>query len=77
LCRQRTITVARTGATVVVQRGNFVITCCSIPAEKLVRSGLADELLAGKPINFAHIGIDLCSQWNCFRRSDHDFFIGR
>src|ERR1700737_3425408 len=61
----------------IVQSGNLVITCCGIPAKKLVRSGLADEFLASKPINFTHIGIDFRSQWNCLRRSDDNLFIGR
>jgi hypothetical protein len=47
----------RTGATVVVQRGNFVVAGSCGPLESLIRRGFADELLSGEPKNLTHVGI--------------------
>jgi hypothetical protein len=47
----------RTGAAMVVQSGDFVIAGGCGPLENLVRYGFANELLAGKPENFTHVGI--------------------
>src|SRR3982751_6262494 len=68
---------ARTGAAVVVQSGNLVIAGGGVPAQKLVRSGLADEFLAREPINCPHIAIDFGSQRNCLCQCDNNFFVSR
>jgi hypothetical protein len=47
----------RTGAAVVVQSGKFVIAGGCGPLEDLIRCGFANELLAGEPKNFTHVGI--------------------
>lgn len=47
----------RTGPAMIVQRGNFVIAGGCGPLENLIRCGFANELLAGEPENFTHVGI--------------------
>ena len=47
----------RTGPAVIVQRGDFVIAGGCSPFENLIRWRLTNELLAGEPENFAHVGI--------------------
>ena len=47
----------RTGPAVIVQRGDFVIAGGCGPLENLIRCGFANELLAGEPENFTHVGI--------------------
>ena len=47
----------RTGPAVIVQRGDFVIAGGCGPLENLIRCGFANELLAGEPKNFTHVGI--------------------
>jgi hypothetical protein len=47
----------RTGAAVIVQRRNFVIAGGCGPLENLIRPGFANELLAGEPEEFTHVGI--------------------
>jgi len=47
----------RTGAALIVQRGNFVIAGGCGPIHNLIRCGFTNELLAGEPENFTHIGI--------------------
>src|SRR5437016_4842395 len=68
---------ARTGAAVIIERGNFVITGVRIPAKKLIWSGLANEFLAGKPINFLHVAVHFRAQRNRFSRRQDDFFTRR
>ena len=41
----------------IVQRGNFVIAGGCGPLEDLIPCGFADELLAGEPEDFSHVGI--------------------
>ena len=53
----RATNVMRTGSTVIVQCPDFVIAGGCGPLENLVRCGFANELLAGKPENFTHVGI--------------------
>jgi hypothetical protein len=50
----------RTGSAVIVQRGDFVIAGDCGPLDNLIRCGFPNELLAGEPENFTHVGI-------CFR----------
>jgi hypothetical protein len=45
------------GSAVIVQRGNFVIAGGCGPLQNLIRCGFANELLAGEPENFTHIGV--------------------
>ena len=47
----------RTGPAVVVQRGDLVIAGGCGPLENLILCSFANELLAGEPENFTHIGI--------------------
>jgi hypothetical protein len=47
----------RTRAAVIVQRGDFVIAGGCSPLENVIRCGSADELLAGEPENFTHVGV--------------------
>jgi hypothetical protein len=47
----------RTGPVVIVQRRDFVIAGGRGPLENLIRCGFANELPAGEPENFTHIGI--------------------
>ena len=47
----------RTGPAVIVQCGNFVIAGGCGPLENPIRCGFANELLAGEPENFTHVGI--------------------
>jgi hypothetical protein len=49
--------VMRTGPAMIVQRGDFVITGGCDPLKNLIRSGFANELLAGEPENFTRVGI--------------------
>jgi hypothetical protein len=42
---------------VIVQRGDFVIASGRGPLENLIRCSFANELVAGEPENFTHIGI--------------------
>ena len=55
----------RTGPTVIVQRGDFVIADACRPLENLIRCGFANELLAGEPKNFVHVGIGFGAEGNC------------
>ena len=47
----------RTGPAVIVQRGDFVVAGDYGPLENLIRCGFPNELLAGEPENFTHVGI--------------------
>jgi len=47
----------RTGPAVVVQSGDLLIAGGCWPFENLIRCSLANELLAGEPENFTHVGI--------------------
>ena len=47
----------RTGPAVIVQRGDFVVASGCGPLENLIWCGFANELLAGEPENFTHVGI--------------------
>jgi hypothetical protein len=48
----------RTSPAVVVQRSDLVIAGGCWPFENLIWCSFANELLAGGPENFTHIGID-------------------
>jgi hypothetical protein len=47
----------RTGAAMIVQRGDFVIASGCGPLDNLIRCGFTNELLASEPENFTHVGI--------------------
>ena len=51
----------RTGAAVIVQRGDFVIAGRCGPLKNLIRCGFTNELLAGEPENLTHVGIGFCA----------------
>ena len=64
----------RTGPAIVVQRGDLVIAGGCGPLENLIRCSFANELLAGEPENFTHIGIGFGAQRNCSCRNEQNFF---
>src|SRR2546423_3087912 len=64
----------RTGAATIVQRGDFVIASGRAPLENLIRCGFANELFAGEPENFTHVGIGFGPQRDYLRRNEQDFF---
>ena len=61
----------------IVQRGDFVVANARVPAEKFIRSGLADEFLSGEPINLLHVAVDFSAEGNCLRRSEQNLFARR
>ena len=63
----------RTGTAMIVQRGNFVIAGGCGPLENLIRCGFANELLAGEPKNFVHVGIGFGAEGNCLFRNEQNF----
>jgi hypothetical protein len=66
----------RTGAAVIVQRGNFVIAN-GCPLENLIRCGFADKLLAHEPENFARNRLEMQSSYrNVVDRNDRDVIYG-